>query len=324
MEKNIQEWVETSTGASSIESVQMVQSLWGKYGKLLRINLGGSEQYASVIVKQIQWGSSSESAKACSQDFSHRRKLKSYEIEGHWYQHFAHHCDEDCRIPAFIAHFPVEDGVLFMLEDLNSAGFDRKKSNVTSSDMQACLHWLANFHACFMGTEPDGLWKVGTYWHLETRPHELSIMSDLALKTSAFAIDHKLKSAKFQTLVHGDAKLENFCFHHEKNKVAAVDFQYVGGGCGIKDVAYFIDSCLPPNECERMERPLLDFYFESLATAVSRLHPQIDTDDLEAEWRSLFPVAWTDFYRFLKGWSPNFWNKNAYSEMLARETMATL
>ena len=29
-----------------------------------------------------------------------------------------------------------------------------------------------HFHASFLNEAPDGLWPVGTYWHLETRPDE--------------------------------------------------------------------------------------------------------------------------------------------------------
>ena len=53
-------------------------------------------------------------------------------------------------------------------------------------------------------------------------------------------------------------------------QVAAVDFQYVGGGCGIKDVAYFIGSCLYEEDCERYEEGLLDWYFSQLKEALDK------------------------------------------------------
>jgi len=34
-----------------------------------------------------------------------------------------------------------------------------------------------------------------------------------------------------------------------QDEVALVDFQYVGGGVGVKGVAYFVGSCLLPREC---------------------------------------------------------------------------
>ena len=98
----------------------------------------------------------------------------------------------------------------------------------------ACVSWLAGFHAQNLNADPAGLWESGTYWHLETRPDELKRLDDPVLKQAASSIDQKLKDTKFQTLVHGDAKLANFCFSDDGNQVAAVDFQYVGGGCGMK------------------------------------------------------------------------------------------
>lgn len=92
------------------------------------------------------------------------------------------------------------------------------------------------------GSHPRGwdtLWKQGTYWHLSTRPEELAKMLDSPLKQHASHIDEKLDECSFKTIVHGDAKLANFCFTKSGTKSAAVDFQYVGGGCGMKDVAYF-------------------------------------------------------------------------------------
>lgn len=70
-----------------------------------------------------------------------------------------------------------------------------------------------------------------------TRPDELSAMKPSHLKGAAEAIDSKLNQCKFQTIVHGDAKVANFCFTPDSKSIAAVDFQYVGSGCGMKDVA---------------------------------------------------------------------------------------
>jgi hypothetical protein len=36
------------------------------------------------------------------------------------------------------------------------------------------------------------------------------------------------------------------------------------------------------------------------------------------------PLAWTDFHRFMKGWSPGHWKIHGYSERLARQVLAQL
>jgi thiamine kinase-like enzyme len=216
------------------------------------------------------------------------------------------------------------DEVLIVLEDLDKTGFSRRKSSVTREEFRACLSWLANFHAAFMGEKPEGLWEIGTYWHLDTRPEELKALTDHSLKEAASAIDKKLNDSPFQTFVHGDAKLANFCFSRDGNKVAAVDFQYVGGGCGMKDVAYFVGSCFYEDQCEELEDSILDYYFGELRIALEIRDKYIDFNALEADWRSLYPVAWTDFHRFLKGWSPGHWKINSYSERLTREVLESL
>jgi aminoglycoside phosphotransferase (APT) family kinase protein len=195
---------------------------------------------------------------------------------------------------------------------------------VTRDEIHTCLGWLANFHATFMGRAPEGLWEVGTYWHLATRPDELAVLEDGPLKKAASEIDRRLGDTRFPTFVHGDAKLANFCFSADGTRVAAVDFQYVGGGCGMKDVAYFISSCLDERESERLEGELLDGYFARLGDALTRRSSDLDLAAIEADWRPLYPVAWTDFYRFLQGWSPGHWKIHRYSERLAREVLAAL
>ncbi|EQM44960.1 hypothetical protein D042_4748 [Vibrio parahaemolyticus NIHCB0757] len=52
--------------------------------------------------------------------------------------------------------------------------------------------------------------------------------------------------------------------------------------------------------------------------------PNLDPDEVEHEWRPLFAVAWADFQRFVKGWSPDHWKINPYTEALTRRALAYL
>ena len=70
-------------------------------------------------------------------------------------------------------------------------------------------------------------------------------------------------------------------------------FQYVGAGVGVRDVAYFIYSIYPDHQRLQHYQHLLDVYF---------YHAQLD-QQVEQEWRGLFPVCVVDFHRFLLGWS---------------------
>jgi thiamine kinase-like enzyme len=215
---------------------------------------------------------------------------------------------------------------VLILEDLDAAGFDERRNQVSHSDLRACLRWLAYFHARFMGEAPGDLWASGCYWHLETRPDELEVVAKEDPKLHALApkIDATLKASPFQTIVHGDAKLANFCFNTNEGSVAAVDFQYVGAGCGMKDVAYLIGSCIDEAACEKIMPAVLDYYFEVLRGALATYGKSIDADALEANWRGLYPVAWADFHRFLKGWSPGHWKLNDYSERIVQQVIADL
>ena len=92
----------------------------------------------------------------------------------------------------------------------------------------------------------------------------------------------------------------------------------------MKDLAYFIGSVLRDDDCERLEAEVLAAYFAFLKPAVATRHPHIDIDALETDWRRLYPVAWTDFHRFLKGWSPEHWKLSSYSERVARDVVTRI
>lgn len=309
-------------GAHEIVDTEIVQRLWSGYGQIVRCHLAGATQ-PSVIVKHVRWPDDRDHPYGWSSDRSHERKLHSYRVETAWYERYAQECADACRVPRQLALQSSADEVAMVIEDLDASGFAGRRQHVGEAELDACLSWLANFHATFMGCPPEDLWETGTYWHLATRPDEFDALDDGPLKAAAAAIDRRLASSPFQTFVHGDAKLANFCFSNDGRRAAAVDFQYVGGGCGMKDVAYFISSCLDEDESERLAPGLLDRYFDLLRSALDRVGTTVDVAGLEDDWRALYPVAWTDFYRFLQGWSPGHWKLHRYSERLAREVLQT-
>lgn len=298
--------------ADKIIRSDSIQSLWSGYGEIKRYFLKGAK-YDSVIVKHISIGTAGAAhPRGWNTDISHQRKLKSYEVERYWYEHYAQQCSNESQVPQLIASHANEAEMLLIMEDLDALGFDKRRNpnTIQLEEMKSCLKWLAHFHAKFMGSKGEGLWEIGTYWYLDTRPDEYDKMKNESLKAAAGAIDKALNTAKYKTLVHGDAKLANFCFS-AKGSVAAVDFQYVGGGCGMKDVAYFISSCLEEEEIKKYEKALLDFYYQELQSNISS---NIDFQELKKEWERLYLFAWADFYRFLEGWTDVHWKKNQFIE----------
>ena len=315
MNEQFKSFILERTGASSISSLHTIQNLWSGYGKIIQVGLENCSR-PSVVVKHVQLPEGKYHPRGWNSDFGHQRKIKSYQVETAWYQNYSK--KSTARLPDCLAITTDNEEVLIILEDLDQVGFQLRKHSLDWDQIQSCLQWLAKFHASYLGEKPDKLWEVGTYWHLETRPQELEILSDQSLKEAASLIDKILNNCKYKTFVHGDAKLANFCFS-EDGQVAGLDFQYVGGGCGMKDVAYFIGSCLSENECERLESEILNSYFSFLQEALVEPNPE-----LEAEWRSLYRVAWADFHRFLKGWSPGHWKINSYSERVTKEVIKNL
>lgn len=266
-----------SIGARRI--VERIQRLWGGHGELVRVLLDDGR---TAIVKWAR--------PPVASDAGSTRKRRSFDVEHAFYRSFAARCDDTCRVPALIAARSDAREWVLVLEDLDAAGYRARVDEAMGPALDAVLRWLARFHARFLGEPPGALWPIGTYWHLGTRRDELANIADPRVRAAAPKLAQQLASARYQTIVHGDAKEANFCFTREHD-VAAVDFQYTGRACGIVDVAYLLHG--------RKGEAQLDAYFRHLRAAVSK-----DISDLEAEWRALYPIAQRDFERFLAGWRP--------------------
>jgi hypothetical protein len=308
------------TQSSACTEIEIIQSLWSGYGKISRYQLEHSA-VDTVVVKFIALNKANAHPIGWDTEFAHQRKVRSYKIETHWYKAWNQLCTNNCPVPKFIGSFSEGKDQWIILEDLNEH-YPLRKQQLNLSEVKVCLQWLANFHGAFLGQKPSGLWEIGTYWHLKTRPDEFEKIEHQGLKAKAAVIDEVLNQCKYQTIVHGDAKLANFCFAEDGKTVAAVDFQYVGGGCGMKDVAYFLGSCLSGSESELYQNELLDFYFSALAAALES--PNVDFKELETEWRKMYPIACTDFTRFLLGWMPSHQKINKYNLNLMNAVLSSL
>jgi hypothetical protein len=143
------------TDSSACSEIEVIQSLWSGYGKISRFQLQGSTK-DTVVVKHISLVQLSEHPRAWATDNSHKRKVKSYEVETRWYENWNHVCTDNCPTPEFLGSFSEGKDKWIVLEDLN-VHFPIRKSQLEFSEVKVVLKWLANFHATFLKQEPTGL-----------------------------------------------------------------------------------------------------------------------------------------------------------------------
>ena len=320
--KSVNGFLLKSLNAATVSISEPLQGLWGGQGSIVRVS-SDSPEHPSAVLKMITHDRNATHPRGWNSDASFQRKQQSYAVECCWYERYSHLCHEGCVVPQALGIQVSDSQRLILLEDLRPQ-YPARRAALDVDEVTVCLVWLAQFHAQFMGHEAPDLWEQGTYWHLSTRQDEFAAMEDGAIKQAATALDKRLRDAHFQTLVHGDAKVANFCFSDDLKRVAAVDFQYVGQGCGIRDVVYLLGSCLPESECQAFEQSLLAVYFGALRAALTKYRTLEDCEAIEQEWRGLYEIAWTDFYRFLLGWMPAHPKINGYTKTLAARALRAL
>ena len=314
-------FIKQQLNSTQVLKKTLIQELWSGYGGLLRVQTD-SPDFPSVIVKKIKLPIVANHPRGWNTDTSHQRKIKSYQVETYFYENYHHFSSKNSYFPEYLGSIKDDTDTLIILEDLDNVGFRIRRQSLSLEKAKLCIRWLAHFHGKFLCVPPKGLWKTGTYWHLSTRLDELNAISNTELKRAAPIIDQKLNDCQFKTIVHGDAKVANFCF--SENSVAAVDFQYVGGGCGMKDLAYFLGSSLSDNEIEKHEDEIFNYYFSELKESMDLNKKQHSFQKIKSEWMGLYPFAWADFHRFLEGWRPGHWKLGVYSTKQLKFTLKNI
>lgn len=249
-----------------------------------------------------------------------------------------------CHVPRLFASSSAEggeEGQTLILEDLaiRYPILAEKRGTLSDGQITKALEWLATFHARSWNIESTspfptsqfcpppstavkqwkgkGLWQQGGYHYLATRMSELHSIDpnldswgQLGLHSNSVlptAIDWCLNNPPDRTrlsLIHGDVKAANMAFSRDTEKMAMYDFQYVGKGLGVQDLAKFLTTSIPSRHLNSSngEQDLLRTYHAHLLKNLPK-GATYEWQDLMSDWE-LALVSWV---RFLAGWSGGFW-----------------
>ena len=174
MNPNFKDYLLKITKSRVCKEMEVIQSLWSGYGNISRYELN-TTSLPTVVVKHISLVTSKTHPRGWNTSYSHDRKVKSYQVETHWYEEWSQRCTRDCKVPTLLGSFLKGNDQWIVLEDLN-LHFPLRKQHLHLDEVKVCLTWLAYFHSTFLHQKPIDLWEVGTYWHLATRPDELEAM----------------------------------------------------------------------------------------------------------------------------------------------------
>ncbi|KAI0141282.1 kinase-like domain-containing protein [Pestalotiopsis sp. NC0098] len=196
----------------------------------------------------------------------------------------------------------------------------------------------------------EGVWLNGGYTYLATRRAEYENLErdqesewsavlcapspdggpSLAERVASYLAPTVSSSApgpasEFETLIHGDVKSENMFASADGRSVAFVDFQYVGLGLGVCDLAKLFTCSVPLSmlvedrgrgdlvdaelDMQPGERKLLSYYLRSLKDVNGKDYPW---DLFAKHWEA----ALVDWLRFQASWG--FWGNTEWLEARVR------
>ncbi|XXG95451.1 hypothetical protein Hte_001713 [Hypoxylon texense] len=243
-----------------------------------------------------------------------------------------------------------------------------KRSELNEQQVYAALNWLSSFHRTSRRLITEDLddylrppleeakrrktgqgsgtklWLNGGYTYLKTRLKEFAALAEdqgsewtvlcapitpdgqsIAELTANFLTP---RGREYETLIHGDVKSENLFTTKSGSKVAFYDFQYVGLGLGVCDLAKLFTCSVPlallgdyengiPDKLQMNEgeRELLKHYHSKLLNGFVDPHGQhlhYDWDHFVRHWET----ALVDWLRFQASWG--FWGNTEWLEARVR------
>lgn len=331
-----------------------LQTLWAGYGSISSFSaVDRSGKSHALILKLVAPppGASND------RDEGHRRKMLSYGVEQHFYSSVVPslHLPAEVGIANVIA--TSGDGVIAtVLEDLRPRFpvSGERRGELSASQVSAALLWLGKFHAASWGyasrNELDGyvrpplvetedgkkaLWLNGGYTYLATRLSEFAslqhgrgewrVLAELDgagnSAASLAALFLEPRGREFESLIHGDVKSENLFANAKGDRVAFFDFQYVGLGLGVCDLAKLFTCSVPLGMLVegrgRASRRGMGKGEEALLREyLSYTGHQYEFKDFTRHWET----ALVDWCRFQASWG--WWGNTDWLQSRVRDILA--
>lgn len=190
---------------------------------------------------------------------------------------------------------------------------------------------------------PRSIWLNGGYTYLATRQTEYASLAcspdsewsaafcnpngttSVAEKVAKFLAP---KGRWFETFIHGDVKSENLFSTESGDSVAFFDFQYVGLGLGVSDLAKLFTCSVPLHMLVKMRTPLpstiamqqgeLDLLVQYHQMLIR--HDTIDGTKYEfSDFQRHWETALVDWCRFQASWG--FWGNMSWLQGRVRSIL---
>jgi hypothetical protein len=268
-------WLSRHLGLQGVNYVHVTPIGQGQVANCYRLSIHHDAGTTSVIAKVPSNDDVSRSTAALQH---------LYEREVSFYQLLAPSIAT--RTPrCFYAERDDHDNFLLLLEDLSPSAVIDQFVGVSLGTARAGLASLAGLHGpTHARTElHHASWLSGV--SEELRPLYSAVLPvlfdqfierygariDLNVRTMVFDLKERLDlfanyTSSYPCVTHGDFRTDNLLIDALDGTVAlaVVDWQTVGVGSPLLDVAYFLTTSLTPEDCAHDEFELLDYYLSKL------------------------------------------------------------
>lgn len=269
----------------------------------------GTGQVAASYRGRLQWADPGQSmpssvvVKCPSQDPTSRAtslEFGLYEKELLWYEELRVRSNIHCP-EYFGSWFDADTGNFqLLLQDCSPACQGDQLQGASLAQVVAGVKELAHLHAPFIGDESLAAHRLfakdqamrairialyAEFWPQFKARYENRLDAEILAMGDVVAEHYvalEQRQSPLVTLVHGDFRLDNLLFGSSGERPFVLDWQTLGMGCPMKDVAYFIGTSIADRGERRVnEMALVECYFATLEQAGAIF----DRDALLREYR---------------------------------------